>query len=175
MDSSKYDRQIRLFGLETQKKLINLKVQVLGLQNAVSMEIIKNIVLLGIGTVVINKKMIEEIQKYIPNSLLEINENLKIEFSETVVESDFLFLVDLEIENLSKNYYFVCSMCYTVKWSSSHSHCENDRNNKNDKNDLEKFSPELILAKQCLIGAVSVQEFLKLVQGKRYSEEFQFE
>ncbi len=76
MVDARYDRQIRLFGEETQKKLFKIKIQVLGTSNAISMEIIKNIVLLGVQNLVIEKSMEEETRKFIPNSLKEINENL---------------------------------------------------------------------------------------------------
>lgn len=159
MDSTKYDRQIRLFGEETQRKLCSLKVQILGTSNAVAMEIIKNVVLLGVETIAIEESMLEETKKYIPNSLQEINENLKIQFKDKIIESDFLFLIDQSYSGELKNYYFICSKCFTIKFSESEHVCK----------DIENDS---ILAKQCLIGAFAVQEFLKLIQGKRNCNEF---
>lgn len=162
MDQTKYDRQIRLFGEETQQKLFNLKVQVLGTSNPVSMEIIKNIVLLGVQHIVVEEEMIEEVKKFIPNSLKEINENLKIEYSTAVQDSNFLFVIDNKLETKENiAFYFICSKCFTIKFSNCCHECK-------------ESVTGMLLAKHCLVGAYAVQEFIKYIQGKSYTHNFVF-
>ena len=50
MKQNKYDRQIRIWGVQGQKKLTNAKVAILGCSGA-SIEAAKNLILPGIGTV----------------------------------------------------------------------------------------------------------------------------
>ena len=163
IETNKYDRQIRLFGEEIQRKLFEMKIQVLGSTNPISMEIVKNIVLLGIQNLVIKKEMENEIKKFIPNSLNEINENLKIQYSEDVLDCDFIFLIDKRIESLDENkkFYFICSKCLRMKFSSFEHECK-------------ELEIKNILPRYCLIGAYAVQEFLKLVQDKAYTKDFEF-
>lgn len=51
-EAALYDRQIRLWGLEAQARLKNAKILLLGL-SPVSGEIIKNIVLCGVNTLIL--------------------------------------------------------------------------------------------------------------------------
>ncbi len=50
MKQNKYDRQIRIWGAQGQKKLTNAKIAILGCSGA-SIEAAKNLILPGIGTV----------------------------------------------------------------------------------------------------------------------------
>lgn len=160
-ESDKYDRQVRLFGEETQNKLFDLKVQVLGTSNPISMEIIKNVVLLGVQNLTIEQEMENELKKFIPNTLNEINENLKIQYSDVLEEVEFLFVIDRAIDkSINQKFYFICSKCFIIKFSSCEHECECNQN------------INMILPRYCLVGAYSVQEFIKYVQGKKYTNEY---
>ncbi|KAM0679853.1 SUMO-activating enzyme subunit 1 [Glugoides intestinalis] len=151
MDTVKYDRQIRLLGFETQQKLYKMKIQVIGSANTVSAEIIKNVVLLGVGSVVITSKMLEEAKKLVPDALNAINESLKIEFSDSAVDCDFVFAVDIAIKGSTPSF-FVCSKCLLLKAGDQQHTCE-------ESDDCN------LIAKHCLLGALVVQEYIKKTQG----------
>lgn len=150
MDSVKYDRQIRLFGEKTQEKLCSTTVQILGSSNLISAEIIKNVVLLGVGKIIIYKSMLNEVSKIVPDSLQSINPNLVIEFSNNPFECDFRFNIDYSTDLKG---FHICSNCLLIS---------------SEKNEHECIptNDELLEVRQCLVGAFSVQEFIKFTQGK---------
>lgn len=67
-----YDRQIRLWGLESQNKLKNSNVLLLGM-NALTAEIAKNIVLAGIASLVIVDDKLVTQKDFETNFLIEKN------------------------------------------------------------------------------------------------------
>ncbi|KAM0679037.1 hypothetical protein BDAP_000416 [Binucleata daphniae] len=74
-----YDRQIRLFGYETQYKIKNLKIKIFAYKNNFCAgEIIKNFALLGVTEMKMNKLALESFDKISVNSLSEINEAIKV-------------------------------------------------------------------------------------------------
>ncbi|ELA42619.1 uncharacterized protein VICG_00371 [Vittaforma corneae ATCC 50505] len=152
MDTVKYDRQIRLFGVETQEKLCSMKVQVLGSVNLISAEIVKNIVLLGVGKIIISRELLDETKKLVPDSLQCINPALEIMFLDFPTECDFTFNIDIESRNKS-SFYFVCSKCLSIN-AETHIH------------DCVPLETDLLEVKYCLVGALAVQEFIKFIQGK---------
>jgi len=160
MDTVKYDRQIRLFGVETQEKLRKMKVQLIGTPNLISAEILKNVVLLGVVSVVASKEIIEEVKKIVPDPLRLINPDLVLETSEQPTHCDFAFLVDTIPAGTEcsdqlglASHYFVCSKCLTVAKGTAIHPCEVT---------VESASE----ARQCMVGAFAVQEFIKHTQGK---------
>lgn len=168
MDPDKYDRQIRLFGIETQSKLAGLKVQIMGSANFSSCEILKNIVLLGVGKVIVQKDILDYTKRLVPDDLMDINESLVIELSDERRESEFLFCVDRPIEddrNNRSSVYFVCSKCLTIKMDGFAHECSGA-----DSVDLSCMA-----ARQCLVGGFAVQEFIKLVQGKKHADCYKVE
>lgn len=160
MDTVKYDRQIRLFGPEIQEKLSEIKVQVLGNPNLVSAEILKDIVLLGVKKVVTDEKIIEETARIVPDTLKTINPELEIEISTIPVECDFIFMIDTPVKCNTKYCYFLCSKCMTIRKSMDNHVCE-------------ATLVSLLEARQCLIGAFAVQEFIKHLQGRDFIDQYQ--
>lgn len=163
-DITKYDRQIRLFGFETQSKLLSFTIQILGPINYTSSEILKNLTLLGVKKIIVRDKLLEYTKKLVPDDLTRINKNLIIEISEVYKKSDFLFIVD-EMPDLlpeSVNYYFACSKCLSILFSDSNHECVLNDN-------------MCIVACYCLLGAFAVQEFLKFVQEHYYAKIYKIE
>lgn len=162
MDTAKYDRQIRLFGAETQSRLMELKVQILGLANFASSEILKNLVLLGVGKIIVQKDILDHTRKLVPDDLTEINESLAIELSDEEKDPEFLFIVDVPAEDSNihgARMCVVCSRCLTIRMGSSGHEC-----------DAADADSSCTVARQCLVGGIAVQEFVKLVQGKRHAD-----
>lgn len=171
MDPVKYDRQIRLFGIETQSKLAGLRVQILGPANFSSCEILKNVVLLGIGKVIVQRDILDHTKRLVPDDLMDINEDLVIELSDERRESEFLFCVDRSIEDDSTNrgnVYFVCSKCLTIKTDGFAHECS-------DVENTDSIDLSCVVARQCLVGGFAVQEFIKLIQGKQHADCYRVE
>lgn len=187
VDMAKYDRQIRLFGMETQKKLRNMTVQVYGSGSAIVGEIVKNLVLLGVNWLILQKAAELDYDQLVPNKMAEINELVTVQYEEEIVKSDFLFIVG-EMADLDRTvgldsaigtpYYFVCSRhaCHTLRKSAMRHECRQDGSADTQQNGPESIQAEVGLrARQCLIGAFAVQEFLKAIQGKRHVAEYNFD
>ena len=61
------------------------------------------------------------------------------------------------------NFYYICSNCLTfIKNTYKHDNCANLRFNFQQ----EYNSKCLLMAKEVLLGAMSVQEFIKIIEGK---------
>ena len=56
-EKARYDRQIRVWGAEAQTRIQNAKVLMIGL-NGVHPEVVKNIVLAGVGVVLLDKRTV---------------------------------------------------------------------------------------------------------------------
>ena len=56
-EKARYDRQIRVWGAEAQTRIQNAKVIMIGL-NGVHPEVVKNIVLAGVGVVLLDKRVV---------------------------------------------------------------------------------------------------------------------
>lgn len=78
MMSEKFDRQVRLFGLETQEKISKMKIVVLGRDCPISSEIIKNLILLGVSEIITAEKHIKEVNSMIKGDISSINKATKI-------------------------------------------------------------------------------------------------
>lgn len=161
MDTAKYDRQIRLFGAQTQNKLAGLKVQILGRANFSSSEILKNLVLLGVNRIIVQRDILDHTRKLIPDDLADINESLDIELSDERKDPEFLFCVDRAAEDSDHGVgmCFVCSKCLTIRMDGSLHECH----------DADLVDTSCVVAGQCLVGGLAVQEFVKLIQGKKHA------
>lgn len=158
--NTRYDRQIRLFGFRVQNHIAKIRVQVIGIGNAIVAEIIKNLVLLGVNKIVIEEGALKDFYKLVPNKITEINKNLEVIYSNNVIQADFLFIMD-RIINSPTDFYFVCSKCYLIKKNNCVHNC------------VENNARDIVL--DCLIGAIVVQEFLKIIEKKSHLEEYKLE
>lgn len=165
MDTEKYDRQIRLFGLETQQALSRMTVQVVGGDSLVSAEIVKDIVLLGVSKLVAAEGPLAAAERMVAGRLCDINEHIVVEASEHAVPCDFLFAVDVPPPPACRCY-FICSRCLTVQKDTSAHACQE-----------ACYEPGSTArhAAECLAGAFAVQEFIKFVQGKKHAESYRVE
>lgn len=157
---NKYDRQIRLFGFKTQEKISQLTVQILGEINYVSTEILKNLVLLGFQKIIVKPELINFSYKIIPDSISEVNENVLIETAENAVKCDFTFNVSkIPIKGCN-----ICPHCYKI------TNKEEINSDEDHSCEIAEFGSDLLkIAHECFVGALSVQEFLKKIQGLEYN------
>ncbi|ORD95525.1 hypothetical protein HERIO_2428 [Hepatospora eriocheir] len=152
----KYDRQVRLFGEETQNKLKKMKIAIYGSRNLISAEILKNIVLLGVNTIIVSNSIVEETKRLVFDNLCEINEDLNIiESSDEKI--DYTFVIEDQLINIPEidNTCFICSRCISFYFKKvDHGMCC-----KVSVKEEHKFVYE------CMLGGMVVQEFVKRVQG----------
>lgn len=162
-DKKLYDRQIRLFGYDTQEKLKNMKILIMcsNKQSFLAGEILKNFACLGVEKIYTDQKTLDSFNGMIPNKLENINENIKHEIMEDkndtkIYLSDVLrIFVDLDGECD----FFICSKCLFFRKEYAHD-CV--RQTKGDE-----------MALQCLLGAIFAQEIVKKVKGDVFCEKYQ--
>ncbi|ORD93476.1 hypothetical protein ECANGB1_2169 [Enterospora canceri] len=188
MTDAIFDRQVRLFGTETQERIGGTTVVVAGRANKISAEIVKNVVLLGVYEVRTTEEIALEAERLIKGDLETINERVKINRklrndsigrmrvghgygivgrlldyfrgeSKNDKSSLFYFLIDQDHSGLDVGYYFVCSGCRTAVKNSCVHQCIRKEGAGADNRMLE-------LAKDLYVGATVVQEFIKIVDGK---------
>lgn len=161
---TKYDRQIRLFGADVQERLFQMSVHVVGTVSALSSEIIKNLVLLGVSQLALTAEAKRGVKQLVPDELNELNKALII--TESVDKPcDFTFAVDCS--DISGVCYFICSRCLFIQFGDCVHDCHDNPVRSHDKS--------VLLAVECLAGAFVVQEFLKYVSGKPHIEQFRIE
>lgn len=180
----KYDRQIRLFGTDVQKKILETEVVVLqgallkyeerlNTSNSVhhslvSGEIIKNFALLGFQKIHLNRAALESFNRIVPHDINDINENAKIEVMhecnlDDISKDQIVALVDQAGNIAGDNIYFICSSCYSFHPAfESHNAC------------VKKFNDESI-AMECMIGSIFVHEMVKMLRGEEYLKNFKLE
>lgn len=183
-----FDRQIRLFGIETQEKLKNTTIIIDGTANNIASEITKCVILLGVKEIKTTQEIVNKTEYLIKNKLKDINEHVKITIlPSNILEKEvntnllsfktiltllklnkikktfnFSFIIDKKIAN-GNNFYYICSNCLTfIKNTYKHDNCTNLRFNFQQ----EYNSKCLLMAKEVLLGAMSVQEFIKIIEGK---------
>lgn len=180
----KYDRQIRLFGTDVQKKILETDVVVLqgnivsneehsdnhtgAHYSLVSGEIVKNFTLLGFRKIYLNEAALKSFNKISPQDIKDINENVKIE---VILENDLddisgdqiVALVDQAGNLAGDNMYFICSSCYSFHPAfEAHNAC------------VRNFNSESI-AMECIIGSLFVHEMVKMLRGEEYLKNFKLE
>ncbi|ELQ75152.1 SMT3/SUMO-activating complex, AOS1/RAD31 component [Trachipleistophora hominis] len=165
----KYDRQIRIFGFTTQEKLQNMCVTLYtSTFNYISAEIIKNLVLLGVTNLKINKRAEESVLRMIPGGLQAINDKLRLVVFDDIVDVidysktednvadehaeslDIIIAVDYFVQNERRNSFYVCSKCYMFSDNCDHNCVETEHSIENE----------------CLLGAILVQEIVKMVSNE---------
>ena len=171
MDYYKFDRQIRLIGLEGQKLLNKKVVAVLGKQNLVSAEIVKNLILLGFKEVKTTPEIMKEVYKIMPDKIPNLTiykhglwaifemilKYFLLIFNIKKTEPSFFFIVDETCHfNFKKmnenNCCFVCSKCLIFN------NFQCNKNHVKKQKITEEFIP-----KQFLLGAITIQEYLKFL------------
>lgn len=169
----KYDRQIRLFGVDTQHKLINTTIVIVQTNTSkketlISGEILKNVLLLGVNKIFCNKETLDSFYKLSPNSIKDLNKsvNLSIISKKDVEKDDFIncivVLVDTLVNLIGNDKFFICSGCYSYHNTLiAHSVCE-------------KREDPLNLYKECMIGAFFVNDLINFIKDKKGIEGFTF-
>ncbi|TBU10866.1 hypothetical protein CWI38_1505p0020 [Hamiltosporidium tvaerminnensis] len=163
-----YDRQIRIFGFETQKKLLNFTVLILDQENKnrfIAGEIIKNFVLLGVKKIGYNKYAFDSFEKLSPIKITEINENIICDIvnHQNVRYNDYSLTVfiDLKPEVSVNNCVFICSKCFSFYFLDQEETCKENCGTK-----------ESSVANDCLLGAIFVQEAVKKIKGDIYLSKY---
>ncbi|KAG0442383.1 SUMO-activating enzyme subunit 1 [Dictyocoela muelleri] len=181
----KYDRQIRLFGIETQKKLKNLKIKIKSKKSFIAAEILKNFALLGVEYFILNTNVTEIYKKLVPTDVHEINKDIKIIFQYDIDNNKKLINENKDVTSIKKEEYkidqcdisihvdmdgdgiFVCSNCFLYDFDDKCKCIANDyTNNRSKENDL---------VRECLLGSILVQEILKKINGEKFFRKYKLE
>ena len=162
-DKQKYDRQIRLFGKNVQHKLTALSVSILSSNenNFVSGEILKNLVLLGVGNIYADANTIISFGKLVPNKIKDINPKVNILDK---AEGIYFIIDDILVPKAEKVFYISSKK---LEYSTFSSNFLNDTskiiNENNSSSDV---------VKECLLGGIIVQEFIKMIQNQTYQTSY---
>ncbi|AFN83460.1 hypothetical protein EROM_080380 [Encephalitozoon romaleae SJ-2008] len=171
-----YDRQIRLFGKDTQKLIEESHVAiiqgppyVLGREkriNDVGGEILKNLVLLGVERVTVNKHVISSFKRMFVNEITKINEKIRVAvIDEQQTEEAWngytlVILIDCKGQTTCPGIY-VCSRCMGFHPLGKRHLCRECSN--------------ISVVHDCLLGAIIVQEWVKRLQKKPFVDEYYLE
>lgn len=182
---TKYDRQIRLFGLTTQLVLNNTYIKLIIPNpkeiNYLVSEIIKNFKCLGIKEIITNyeeplynslfnyKGWLINTNEETLNNFIKIKINYKNFLNNNLnsKEDEVMNLKDNFIKNINIQFYdeeiifFICQTClifYIKDIYNQHCICNN--------NILD--NKEMIINNECLFGAFFVQEIIKMLSGKNF-------
>ncbi|RVD92713.1 E1 ubiquitin activating enzyme [Tubulinosema ratisbonensis] len=172
-DLEKYDRQIRLFGLETQLKLIDtpivlVQTHITNKPSFVSGEILKNILLLGVNKIFCDNETLTSFYNLCPNRIENLNNSVEL----TVIEKSklttkefsdkIIILVDTLINLIGNDKFFICSGCFSYHNTLiAHSVCE-------------RVEDPLLPIKECMIGAFFVNDLIKFIKDKKEINGFTF-
>ncbi|WUR02618.1 ubiquitin-like modifier-activating enzyme [Vairimorpha necatrix] len=156
-DKNKYDRQIRLFGKEVQDKLNNLSVSVLSEKDDtfVSGEIMKNLVLLGVNKIYADDNTLKSFTRLVPNTIEGINPKINM----LDKPEGIIFVVDK-----------LHSVPEVVNFYISSESLEFD--NKEIIKNAAFCKDESHYIKECLLGGIVIQEFIKMLQNQTYQTKF---
>ncbi|EPR78531.1 hypothetical protein SLOPH_1834 [Spraguea lophii 42_110] len=152
-----YDRQIRLFGFETQKKILRFKVEIYSNGNElISGEIAKNFILLG-STCILDENS--------RNSLIKVWEDYN---EENKNEGDALKIC-VDRKDLEADYY-ICSKCLSYDNKICNICLSGNDNTRMDINN-DKDSINTIV-QQLLLGGIFVQEMVKKINNEEYKSKY---
>lgn len=144
---SRYDRQIRLFGHDTQRKIFEADVLITSKEvSYLAGEIFKDLLLLGCNNFTINKNVDDSIKLILFDEKEKISD-AKVQFTTQSPETD------VYIRIFDTNFFF-CRSC--LSFSTKLHTCESKRNEAH----LEM-----------LLGGVFVQEMVKWMKGDKYVNE----
>jgi hypothetical protein len=179
-DEQLYDRQIRLFGFETQVKMKNYTAYIFSKPkdaescegdpkhfkservSYLAGELIKNFALLGVEKIYTDVDSYHAFLEMVPTTLELINERIEhkiteIEKMECAGENTIVVFVDtLPVVG---DAYFICTRCLSFEITTEHTQCM-------------KLVKGRGIALDCLLGAIFVQEFVKMVKGDKHLKEY---
>ncbi|KAF9764532.1 SUMO-activating enzyme subunit aos-1 [Nosema granulosis] len=109
----RYDRQVRLIGKDVQNKIENLSVCVIDHSKSfVSGEIVKNLTLLGVRKLKLNKTALVSYEKLVLGEICKLNNNLELQIvNELDLECDVKISVNLEVKD--EDTINICTQCYS--------------------------------------------------------------
>jgi hypothetical protein len=162
-----YDRQIRLFGQNTQSLIENAEIYIIEREASmreadIGGEIVKNLALLGVKRLVVSPSTERSYKRLAHRSITEINPHIKFEVSDFgdaggCSVPDLVVMIDTVAPCPCKSSIYVCSRCMSFGDGESRHVCGNiDLDNGFFVND-------------CLLGAILVQEWVKKLQGKEFT------
>lgn len=159
-DSKLYDRQIRIFGKDTQEKLISTSIQLITpalLQEGseslyIAGEILKNFILLGVTQIYATDECISALKLLVPDEFMT---DKRINITREYLNTNINIFIDSYSDDSG---IFICTQCYRFgdKWVHE---CTKECSG----NDV---------ALECLLGAVFVQEMVKKLMGVDYRSEY---
>lgn len=166
-----YDRQIRLFGRETQRLIesacvyvvqgppyiLNTKMRTTDIGG----EILKNLVLLGVRTIFTDEIVKSSFSRVSPNDVSKINDEVDVRTEVGKETYTVAIFVDKTDEVESDVGIYVCSRCMSFHDIKKEHVCAKYVLNRDP------------FAGDCLLGAIVVQEWIKRVQNASYVEEYQ--
>ncbi|ADM11974.1 uncharacterized protein Eint_080380 [Encephalitozoon intestinalis ATCC 50506] len=171
-----YDRQIRLFGKDTQKSIEESHVVVVqgppyimaGEKriNDVGGEILKNLVLLGVRKITVNADVLVSFKKIFANKIEKINEEVKVTTIDQEKDEEIwarctqAIFIDMKMRTNCPSIY-VCSRCMAF--------------HPLDQEHVCREYDSVSVAHDCLLGAIIVQEWVKKLQKRSFVDEFRLE
>jgi hypothetical protein len=163
-----YDRQIRLFGQNTQSLIESAQVYVVEDEEAevrrtdIGGEIMKNLVLLGVGKLTVSPSTERSYRRMVPKSVTEINPNIRFKVGEFESHGgdvpDLVVMIDTGTSYPCRSSVYVCSKCMSFNDGKAEHVC-------GDAGLSDGF-----FINDCLLGAILVQEWVKRLQGRRFVE-----
>ena len=172
-----YDRQIRLFGSDTQRRIEESHVCVLQSPpynmerkeraTTIGGEVLKNLVLLGVGRVSVNKHALESFRRIFVNDISKINDRIEVGVigdesgQEDWAELDLAIFIDQEHGDAKCPGIYICSKCMAFHGA--------------DKKHVCTGHGDISLVHDCLLGAIAVQEWVKKLQGRPFVGEYRLD
>ncbi|CAD26351.1 similarity to DNA damage tolerance protein RAD31 RA31_SCHPO [Encephalitozoon cuniculi GB-M1] len=168
-----YDRQIRLFGKDTQRLIEESHVGIVQgppymlegneRTNDIGGEILKNLVLLGVGRVTVNEHVLRSFRRMFVNEVSKINEKIRVEVideehQEGAWDGYTLVIFIDQKEQARCPSIFVCSRCVAFHAPEKEHLCERHSS--------------VSAAHDCLLGAIVVQEWVKRLQNRHSVDEY---
>ncbi|KAH9410984.1 hypothetical protein HK407_09g13980 [Ordospora pajunii] len=164
-----YDRQIRLFGQQTQALIEKAHVCILQAHlghdqqehrdTDIGGEILKNLALLGVPRISASKCVIESFKRMFHGSIKDINPEIEINETDTIdIQHSHTLIIFINGWNEYESQgIYACSKCMSFHSTQKQHSCS-------------ETSTCISFANDCLLGAIIVQEWIKKLQGKPYAE-----
>lgn len=165
-----YDRQIRLFGRDTQQRIESASACIIQRppyflnrkerRTDIGGEILKSLALLGVRTLSASASVEESFKRISPNDVCRINKDAVLNAGTQSTHTLAVFIDEMG-QSSAETTVYVCSRCMSFN------------NARNEHVCTGYVFGECVFAEDCLLGAVVVQEWVKKLQGKPHVEEYQ--